>query len=145
MSKKIIACILVVILLLANSLIAGAAQVQTDLVEKIPVKETVQPMYKYTATTLASLSISNNTAQCFSQIIGYQNVTKISITMTLEKKTLFWWSDVETWTATYYSPTAQITKSYSVKSGKYRVKVKFVVYAGSNSETITTYSSQEEC
>ena len=136
---------LVFILLPVNLFIASAAPAQTDLVEKIPVEETVQPMYKYTATALVSLSILNNTAQCISQISGYQSVTKVNITMTLEKKTLFWWSDVEKWTATYNSPVAQFAKSHSVKSGTYRVKTKFIVYSGNNSETITAYSPQKEC
>ena len=91
------------------------------------------------------LVISNNKAHCTSRLIGYQSTTKIVITMTLQKKTLFWWSKVETWTGTYNDFVAELYKTKSIENGTYRIKTKFVVYSGSDSETITVKSPEREC
>lgn len=146
MSKKIISFVLVTLLLLTAHLPASATYLQNDSVHKVSIEETVQPMYKYATNVLVSLNISNNTAQCVSHVTCVQGVTKIVVKMSLQKKTLLWWSNTEEWNATYNStPIAHLAKSCGINSGTYRVKVKITVYSGSSSETITAYSPQKEC
>lgn len=135
MTKRIASLILAFVLVFVGS-IAVNAEV-TD--------NAVQPRYSYTSSTVNALTISNGVATCSAQLTGYSNVTKIRITMTLQKKGLLWWNEVDTWTATYYQTYAVMSKTADVNSGKYRVKVEFTVTAGSNSEDITTYSPEKEC
>ena len=134
MTKRITSLVLAILLLFTGSVAVSAATGE----------ETVQPLYDYTSSTSVNLSVSNDTAYCTAQLIGYASTTKIVITMTLQKKTLLWWSEVDSWTTTYNDNVAMMSKSCSVGSGKYRVKSKFVVYCGSDSETITSYSLERE-
>ena len=132
MTKRITSFILAILLIFTGAVAVSAATGE----------ETVQPLYDYTSSTTVNLSISDGTAKCSSRLIGYSTTTKIKITMTLQKKTLLWWSEVDSWTATYSDTVASLYKTCSVESGKYRVKTVFVAYCGSDSETITTYSPE---
>lgn len=127
MTKRIASLILAVLLLFTGSVAVCA-------------DSGVQPIYDYTSSTSVNITISNDIACCTARLIGYSNVDKIKITMTLQKKGLLWWSEVDTWTATYYDTYTVISKNCSVGSGKYRVKAVFVVYSGNDSETITSHS-----
>ncbi len=131
MTKRILSLILSMFLLFTGSVAVAA-------------DDAVQPRYNYTSSTTVNISISSNTAHCTAQLIGYSSVDKIKITMTLQKKTVLWWSEVDTWTTTYYNSYALMTKDCSVGSGKYRVKAEFTVYSGSNSEEITSHSLECE-
>ncbi len=103
----------------------------------------VMPCYEYTKENEEILTISNGTATCISKLIGFAGTTtKIEITMTLEKKTLWWWSEEESWSQTYNNYRGTLTKTHSVGSGTYRVKAVYVVYSGTQSETITSYSAE---
>ena len=144
MSRKIIAIALTMLLLFTTSFVANAQGVKTDVVESISNEPTVQPRLDYTSSAMVNLVISSGKASCTSRLIGYKSTTKIVITMTLQKKTLFWWSEVETWTGTYNTYVGELAKSKSVGSGTYRIKTKFVVYSGSDSETITVKSPEKE-
>lgn len=100
----------------------------------------------YTSSCSSTLSVSGTTATCTSEALGYYGeTTKISMVQTLQKKTASgsWskissWSEVDTGYRGYMS-----NKKYSLSSGTYRLKTVFTVYAGSNSETITKYSSNK--
>ncbi len=106
---------------------------------------TIQPLYDYTASHVTNLTISGGTASCKASLTGYSGTTsKIEITMTLQKKTLLWWSNVESWTGTYNTYYGSLTKSKAVDSGTYRVKAVYKVYSGSKSETITGYSAEKK-
>ncbi len=129
MTKRIASLVVAVALVIVGSFAVDAV-----------VDNTVQPRYNYTSSTTVNISISNGTAHCTAQLIGYSSTNKIKITMTLQKKTLLWWSEVDTWTTTYYDSYALMTKDCSVGSGKYRTKAEFTAYCGSNSENITSYS-----
>lgn len=105
----------------------------------------IQPYYSYTSSIKATLSDLSGKAVCTGSVTGYNGTTtKIKITMTLQKKTLLWWSEVEEWTTTVSSYKTTLEKTATVDSGKHRVKVEAIVYSGSNSETITVYSSTVE-
>lgn len=147
MLKKLISLLLSIILLCSVSTVAYAQSPNT-----IQPKETVQsetdimPCFEYTNTTYAALNISNDgTATCLASLNGYSGTTtKIVIKMTLQKRTVLWWSAQESWTTTINNWYGSLTKTASVGSGKYRVKAEFTVYSGSNSEEITTYSQETE-
>lgn len=65
--------------------------------------------------------------------------------MTLEKKVLFWWDEKESWTQTFNGYSGTLSKIYSgISSGEYRITTEYIVYSGTNSETITDTSAQVE-
>ena len=147
MSKKLIALILCVVLLCCLSTVAYAENpVAIEPNVLMQSDSGIMPCFEYTNTTATSLSISSSgTATCSTSLNGYTGVTtKIVINMTLQKKTLLWWSEVDSWSKTINDSFGSLTKTASVGSGKYRVKVEFTVYSGSNSEEITTYSQEKE-
>lgn len=104
----------------------------------------IKPYYSYTASVRTLLNISNGNATCSARLTGMSGTTtKIKITMTLEKKVLFWWSEQETWTQTFNSYTGTLSKNYSgANSGTYRVSAEYIAYSGTNSETITDTSAE---
>ena len=103
----------------------------------------IQPYYTYTESVNTMLKISNGTATCVSSILGKTGTTKVKITMTLEKKVLFWWSEKETWTQTFNSKNGTLSKTYSVAdSGTYRITAEYVAYSSSGSETINDTSAE---
>lgn len=146
MSKRIISVILSVILC---SFIGLSVQAESatylDNSRAINNSDTIQPYYNYASSVNVTLSNSSGNAKCTTIVNGYvDTATKIKITMTLQKKTLFWWSEVNSWTTTVSDESAYFTKTASVNSGTYRIKAECIVYSGSNSETITQYSSERE-
>lgn len=138
MFKKILSVVMVVVLCCSLGSTANAQSISTS-------DSSVQPRYSYTSTVSTTLTSSSGNARCGTSVLGYDGITtKIKITMTLQKKTLLWWSKVETWTTTANDYVASIAKTVSVDSGKYRVKAEIVTYSGSASESITQYSSEKE-
>ena len=100
----------------------------------------------YTSSCSSTLTVSGTTAKCISQATGYRNeTTKIVITQTLQKKTSTGsWSKVSCWIETDASYKGYATNSKSgLSKGTYRLKTVFKVYAGSNYETLTKYSSNK--
>lgn len=145
MVKKIMSLMLSIVLIFCVSIVASA---ESPVVTPGTLEQTesdVMPCFEYTSTTATSLSISSGgTATCTAALNGYTGTTtKIVIKMTLQKKTLLWWSAQETWTKTINDSVGSLVKTASVDSGTYRVKVEFTVYSGSNSEEITTYSQEK--
>lgn len=134
MTKRIASLALAMLLLFTGSFAVNAAIADNNI---------AQPLLDYTSSATVGISISSGTAYCESQLIGYSSTDKIKITMTLQKKTLLWWSEVDTWTTTYYDSVALMSKSCTVGSGTYRVKAEFTAYCGSDSETITVTSGEK--
>ncbi len=147
MSKKIAALMLSVMLLFSAAVMVQAEDSVGSGAEGISQSDSlVQPLFEYTNVTGVSLSISGGKATCVTTINGYYGITtKIVIKMTLQKKTLLWWSKQESWTTTINDWYGGLTKTASVGSGTYRVKVEFTVYSGSKSEDITTHSQEKKC
>ncbi len=80
------------------------------------------------------------TVQC--KIKGKENVTKTSISATLQKKVGSSWANVKTWTATTSTNKTSLRKTKNVVSGSsYRVKATFKAYKGKSCETKITYST----
>ena len=127
MFKKILALVMCVVMLCGTGLIANAETTENQ----------VQPRYSYTNVISATLTNSSGKAMCVGHVLGYNGTTtKIVLTMTLQKKTLLWWSKVQEWTVTANSYTTGISKTATVDSGTHRVKVEAKVYAGSNYENV---------
>lgn len=127
MFKKILALVMCFVMICGTGLIANAETVENQ----------VQPRYSYTNTIGATLANSNGKALCIADVNGYSGTTtKIVVTMTLQKKTLLWWSKVQEWTTTANTHYAVLSKTVSVDSGTHRVKVEAKVYAGSNYENV---------
>ena len=146
MVKKIMSLILSIVLIFCVSIVASA---ESPVVTPGTLEQTesdIMPCFEYTNTTTTTLSISTSgTATCSARLNGYNGTTtKIVIKMTLQKKTLLWWSEVDSWSTTINNWYGSLTKTASVGSGTYRVKVEFTVYSGSNSEEITTYSQEKK-
>ena len=147
MLKKGISMLLTFVLLLSFTTSTYAIE------PMVPVEKIVdgsgaelQPLYEFVNRYSETLSISNGTATCKASLTGISGTTtNVKIVMTLQKKTLLWWDDVDSWYTianTYY---ASLSKSISVGSGTYRVKAVYTVYSGAKSESITDYSSQKKC
>lgn len=127
MFKKILALVMCLVLMCGTGLMASAETVDSQ----------VQPRYSYTNIISATLTESNGKAMCGGDVSGYNGTTtKIVLTMTLQKKTLLWWSKVDEWTTTTNTYYATLVKTATVNSGTHRVKVEAKVYAGSNYETV---------
>ena len=128
--KKIISVILAVSVLCCFMVSVNASQ--------------IQPRYSYTTTYTTGIHITDSgKATCTANVTGITSTTKIEITMSLQKKVLFWWDDIETWTLTEYDLCAAIGGTVeNVSSGTYRTKAVYTVYCGSDSETITGYSQE---
>lgn len=107
----------------------------------VPDNSTVEPLYNYSTSASATLTISNGTATCKSIFKGIPGVTtKVKITMILEKKTNGEWNPYKTWTATINDTNGTLTKTTAVSSGTYRVHSVFTAYSGTKSEKLTRYS-----
>lgn len=138
-NKKIIDVVSVFfcVLLFSIATIQAFAKTATN---DVPV---ASPCYNYTQSTTASLSIQKGTATCSSTITGYPKLaTKITTTMYLEKKFLWWWNQEASWTKTVNSYYNAMTKKQNVGNGTYRLRVEYKVYSNNSSETITGYSKE---
>lgn len=141
MSKRIkcVVCLLMSLLLLMPLSVTASASSASE--------NQVQPRWSYTNTTYVGLSITpQGKATCLADVLGYDGITtKVHIEMTLQKYTFLWWSEVESWEATFNDVVGTLSRTTTVDdSDTYRVKAIFTVYSGSNSEEITSYSQEFE-
>ena len=100
--------------------------------------------YLYTNYCSSTLTISGSTATCVSEVKGYYGeTTKIEITQSFEELlSNGWWYRHQSWSNTFYTWFAYYENSTSVPhSGTYHVRTTAKVYAGSNYENISMYSS----
>ncbi|MCR5835450.1 MAG: hypothetical protein K6G88_02960 [Lachnospiraceae bacterium] len=109
----------------------------------VPPDNPISPNYLYTYSCSSSLSISGSTATCTSNLTGYPGVTtKIVVKQILQVKDGNLWRTAHSWTKTYYSNSCSYVNTRTIYSGNtYRVKSEYTVYAGSNYETVYSYSS----
>lgn len=90
-----------------------------------------------------TLSISSGTATSSVKVSATAGeVTKISITMDLQKKSSSGsYSTVKTWSGSKSSNYYNFKRTKSVSKGTYRVKARITCSKGSTSETITKFSN----
>jgi len=117
------------------------------------------------AQTLSVVPLNNNTnttAVCFQIIdgegiaeatfVGYDHITTgATITIKIQKKTLFWWSDVDngqpdnTWTDVVYGTQGIVSHSLPItKTGKYRAIFTFTVSGYGNEDDIIEQTYETE-
>ncbi len=108
-----------------------------------PVDEDLPVDLQYISMAKCNLTISNGTANIFSTVRGDAgSTTKCKIELSLQSKTLIWWSTVESWQKTELNYQTTLNVSYPTVSGKvYRAIAVVTVWNGINSETTTVYSS----
>jgi hypothetical protein len=104
--------------------------------------------YENASDVYSTLSVSSATARCRSYCVGYNNVTQISVTQTLQKFWGLWiWNDVDSASWTDSSMSNGIDASHSkhgLSSGTYRLKSEFTLRTqNGQTETITIYSSEK--
>ena len=109
----------------------------------VSAETAVQPRYSYTAYHTTTLIIKNDVAYVESIVSGYSLATSIKMTLTLQKKVLWWWDDVTEWSDIAPNSRLSMSESTSIGSGTYRAKLVAVVCSGTNSETIEGYSSEK--
>ena len=136
--RSLISFMMSLVLLLSVSVWGGA----TVSAEATPV----QPRLSYTNYTFTGLDITTSgVAYCLADVEGYDGITtKVHIKMTLQKHTVLWWSNQETWEGTVYDVVGTLNEVVSVGKGTYRVKAVYTVYSGSASEEITSTSLEKQ-
>lgn len=102
----------------------------------------ITPYLIYTNLVATSLSISGGVAHPSVAVEGYPEVTKITVTLSVEKSFLWWWNETDSRTQTFYASSVSWSPTLNIDGGgTYRAKSVNVVYCGSNYETVTGYSS----
>lgn len=149
MFKRILALVMVMVVMLLTSVTANAesiAPIAIDDLKAISNSDTgIQPKYAYISKCSTLLNVSNNQASCKVSVNGYSGTTtKIQITMTLQKKSGASWDPQNTWSKTINGYIGSLSGSTYVGYGTYRVKASVVVYSGTKSETIISYSPEKQ-
>ena len=108
----------------------------------VPEDEPVITEFQHMNSIKTSLSISGGKAHVGVTVIGILNhTTKISVAVTLQKKSGGTWVDVATWNQETNSSTLRLNKTKAVSKGTYRVKNVVKAYKNTNYETKTDYST----
>ena len=106
-------------------------------IEEEPVTETIVEEYSYTNSVSSSLTISGNTAYCSGTVVGKACADRIVATLRLQKKVLWWWSDVKTWAGSVDGNYLEMHEDEPLtSSGTYRTRIDATVYSGNDSEDV---------
>lgn len=116
----------------------------TALAKEAPQPMTSQnqatPYFEIISSTSCTLS-SNGSVYVSAR--GTSSVKSIVINATLQKKGLFGWSDVTSFSKTINAASGTMSESASLSSGStYRVFASYKFTAGSTSESTSQYSSE---
>ena len=97
----------------------------------------------YTNMAFTALILKNGKATCSASLEGYPGTTtKVSIVMTLQKRTLLlFWSDEVTWSQTTSGYYAILEKTASISSGTYRTKAIYTNFFSMAMRTASTLFS----
>lgn len=103
----------------------------------------VAPLYLYTKTVIATLTISENgQATCFGAIKA-NSQSDISLTVTLYKKSGSSWYKVASWSNAASDISLKIEKKYTVSQGTYKVVTRgSVTTSAGNTEQFSETSNQ---
>lgn len=103
--------------------------------------------YELACNPSSDLDISGRTAYCTSYVVG-DGVVSITVTHTLQKHKLLWWSSVDgaEWTETVDYNSIYVSNSIGgLDKGTYRLKSVFTLTdKNGKSETITKYSNEQK-
>ena len=131
--KSVILCLFMLACVCGVSQISYAANVDTPVTE-----EPVEPM-EFIGSYGGNLSISNSgVAMVTGYTRGKSGVNDAYVKVTLQKKILGVWSNIQSW-EDQGGRNAAVDETYSVSNGTYRVKV----YCSAGTETKTLYSASK--
>ena len=140
--KRVVALFFIIIMLFAQGIPVSAQKAINDTgVIEIGIGDDfiITPDWVNVNNIRLNLSLSNGTINCVGVIDGVSGTTSISATFTLERKTLFGWSTVETWESSSNSSSLVFSGTASGSRGNtYRLSVVAVVVRNGNSETVRT-------
>lgn len=94
---------------------AGQTDINKKLNEKSIGNENIE-LSTLTVFVTPRLSINNDSACCSTTVSG-SGISKISVTMKLQKKNSSRWKTIKTWTASRESTSLTLSKSASVSKG----------------------------
>lgn len=141
--KKMVKIVMTLALLL-SVLSTGVFAAEDEAVkgQGIPVSDSnaedgIMPLYLYMSQWFCGLDKQGNNLVCTTSVEGYEGIVQeIRIEMTLQKKGLFFYSDIITWTDAFYADSATMVRYYEFESGaKYKLKSYIEVYHGSDFES----------
>lgn len=106
-------------------------------------ESSVAPLYLYTKTVKATLTIDDNgQATCFGSIKA-NSQSDISLTVTLYKKSGTSWSKVASWSNSASDISLKLEKKYTVSQGTYKVVTSgSVTTSAGNTEQLSETSTQ---
>lgn len=139
--RKLVCLGLMAVMILLSSISANAREAGTEefVVDRGEYIEEYANLARNAVirTCSSSLAISGSTATCAGTGSAYASMaSSVKLNMYLQKKNGSSWESVTSWSTTASSSTAIISKTYTIGSGTYRVKI--VCTAGG--ETVTVYS-----
>lgn len=111
----------------------------------VQAKGGISPYYDQTMYANAVLGIKGGTAYAAAEVNGISGkATKINGFLYLQKKSGSSWSTVYTWTDSVNGSDLTLTgEKTNLGSGTYRLKLVAYVFAGSSSEEVIVYSTEE--
>lgn len=134
-------CAFLTMLMMVFVLPTTFVHAEAQVMNAPPGDSVAQPLYAYTKSVRSNLSISGTTATCTSTVNGAANVTKIVATQYLQKKVLWWWTEVDHWPKTVNGNYLSMTNTKTgLDSGTYRVVVEATVYCNGGSEDVSAES-----
>lgn len=111
-----------------------------------PADEPVITEFQHMNSIKTSLSISGGNAYVGVTVTGIINhTTKISVAVTLQKKSGGKWTNVATWHQTSDGYLLRLNKTKAVSKGTYRIKNVVTAYKNASNETKTDYSAPKTC
>jgi hypothetical protein len=106
----------------------------------------ITPFYVHINQASTSLEISGGTAYITGTVEKTSSGKSIYLNCVLQKQSGSSWTSVQQWSASSSGNSATLSKSYSVSSGTYRVRMYYYVTAADGSvESDTMYSKTATC
>lgn len=146
--KRILCAVLCCVMLIAGLPMASYAEESAPAAsvseETFAVPDGASPYYIYTNTLTASLSINDGKTTCTAVLSGHSGTIKtVMMRVYLEKKTLWWWNEADSWTQLYTDDYCYFSRQIAAGSGTYRLHVVATVTGtDGGSEEVSAYSSE---
>lgn len=134
--KKVLIFLVALMFIFSQGIFVFAETLQ--FTNQSETRRDIKPMWDNTNNISLDLYFTNNNAECVGTIRGIASTTKISATFMLEKKGLFGWSFVDSWTESVDGRTLSFYGTAPVTKGTYRLSVTAKVTANGTTETATT-------
>lgn len=138
--RKIVSAVLCGALMLS---VSGSVWAMPDVYSN---SSTIAPRLSHITLARASIVMSTKGVASFDcAVVGHSDVTKTSITATLQQEKNGKWSNVKSWSTTANKVNCSLSQSVEVTKGyNYRVVAKCTAYNGTGSETVNVTSGTAE-